>query len=1500
MTAIDQSVGLELLAALVSTSAAKRKKEGGFVAPPELKQAAAKALEITLSEMRRDGFWFLMPHPTDCRLVSFRLYDPLPWDINRGWCDEFADTMVSLLPDADAQEVDDTFERHRHTVVEYEGVYYDALHLDGASLEDIIADLESPNQLIPEIEMRIANLEKELALGLWKEVKPKYFQRSTEAVATSTPKEASYYSPGEVKLFEYHCLESEDSADAELWYRSHQIVTVLSLVEPGGGETQEERAENGEPAVYRVRFSDGFTVDVYEDELSDTKEVWYRPDPPTLKTNSARQTTTTTSAYNSPKSTIIQAGPERVNVLKEKFPEHANHIQWIADQYLEHLGDKNYKYLDWVVRVFKNETVDFKYYQPNTSLRTFFDIVKAFQHLSKQGFIKDKNIANYKGTEQLQNAVQEAAELSRARKDKPVVIYSGPDGTVTEVFSKDQLCSFVGSNGTKWCVTHTEGYWRSYMEKWSAQMFLVEIPHELFTSVLNKVEHSNKFLAWSKDGVVQYYMNYFDLPVNHGMTSGLVKEAKQDLLRETALPDLLSLDKDNSGELATAILKKALGNRKSIVGTPFDLTTLDASLPFTDGLRQLLSSSMRQDDLFLDIVSFENGGLFAFAGNPFIRVRFGFDPDQIILSGYDRDGSPITHGVNISSRSLPRLSPKSSELLFGVLRRLDPLMEKACDEALAETIANVPPEFKKLVQDRYPDKTEKEGFDLALYGIGLRAEKTGIFERAPFVDILRGKAKSHIKLALAKELLLTATREGTVGSLFLNDDSDEDGSIPEVFFNFFRDFLESFMEKLIVDVGLPIRAASFSFFETMDKWQNDRMKYLIKVLNYPQETRDIIINLFHKYVDKAALPNEDPEKPMHSIETSAMFISTASPVVDGDEDEVNLNMTEDVALRVLGRLGIRNFDVLHEMHSGMHGTTFRLPNGKVAKFTDDLSEAKASFKVLRSGSKFPELTKYYDVFGFTTLEEGTIYVIVQEMLKETPETSPWRQLGFNWWSYRTESGDFERKITKSSVEDFASIYYPYNPECEEIQWMYRLEHALRKCNVKYYDLHDNNIMMRGDYPVCIDLGQSDVPGQPASFEIFSENEPMFDIIRDGPLEEESPKQLEILALTLLVQAAGSTPKLLKKQFPENVKEIEELATHDPSGNKYAYLEWMLKQVRNGASVEEVSEKITTFHAIADEFKIPFKAKDLKELDKVIEDNQDKLIEVRTKQGHGQNKDKEPVVLYDKNGYKALEVFRHEDVCELGKGTTWCVSKPETKFFRDYNTPGTRWIFLISPNGERRMAMIRQKHGQKNEDAFIEQLRDEKQEHQKDVGPNDWSRKILDEMGFSAWYGVAVKDSKNILELLKTSRGRKWLFTDVGGWWLSEHGEAWLASPDGQSWLYSPEGHAWIMTDFGGIWLNTIGAIDLWWRSATGKKWIKSEEFFSWLFGNWGGEWLYGSPVGEAWLSSPDGQSWFQSTDGGKKWLLTDHGSDWLNTKKGQAWLASPDGQSWAREHPDLV
>lgn len=82
--------------------------------------------------------------------------------------------------------------------------------------------------------------------------------------------------------FEYHCWESHESGDAEVWYHSHQQCTVLGFsdCDPCGFSTIEERGDAGACLVYRVRFDDGLEWEAFEDELMSSKDNFCRPDPP--------------------------------------------------------------------------------------------------------------------------------------------------------------------------------------------------------------------------------------------------------------------------------------------------------------------------------------------------------------------------------------------------------------------------------------------------------------------------------------------------------------------------------------------------------------------------------------------------------------------------------------------------------------------------------------------------------------------------------------------------------------------------------------------------------------------------------------------------------------------------------------------------------------------------------------------------------------------------------------------------------------------------------------------------------------------------------------------------------------------------------------------------------------------------------------------------------------------------------------------------------------------
>lgn len=92
------------------------------------------------------------------------------------------------------------------------------------------------------------------------------------------------WAPGERAFFEYHCWESLESKDAPAWLRSHQEVSVLGRDDDDADDSEsfDQRAENGQPKAYRVRFDDGLEWTALEDELFVSSDYFVRPAPPAM------------------------------------------------------------------------------------------------------------------------------------------------------------------------------------------------------------------------------------------------------------------------------------------------------------------------------------------------------------------------------------------------------------------------------------------------------------------------------------------------------------------------------------------------------------------------------------------------------------------------------------------------------------------------------------------------------------------------------------------------------------------------------------------------------------------------------------------------------------------------------------------------------------------------------------------------------------------------------------------------------------------------------------------------------------------------------------------------------------------------------------------------------------------------------------------------------------------------------------------------------------------
>ena len=193
---------------------------------------------------------------------------------------------------------------------------------------------------------------------------------------------------GKYFWFEYHCYESDDSCDEEIWYRSHQKVKILSVSEWSFDNLQ-DRIDDGQPRVYKVMFNDGLKYDVYEDELMNSTEDFYRLNPPikNLQEN-IRRILREVNRLN-PTKRVYDYDPVR-DTVPERLPFD---IDKLVDSGVVFVtpaidGDpKSETYKEWTE-------------EPHTHLISLYNV----EHSSEDGWIK-KAITKGASTEQYKNFV---------------------------------------------------------------------------------------------------------------------------------------------------------------------------------------------------------------------------------------------------------------------------------------------------------------------------------------------------------------------------------------------------------------------------------------------------------------------------------------------------------------------------------------------------------------------------------------------------------------------------------------------------------------------------------------------------------------------------------------------------------------------------------------------------------------------------------------------------------------------------------------------------------------------------------------------------------------------------------------------------------------------------------------------------------------------------------------------------------------------------------------
>ena len=154
--------------------------------------------------------------------------------------------------------------------------------------------------------------------------------------------------------------------------------------------------------------------------------------------------------------------------------------------------------------------------------------------------------------------------------------------------------------------------------------------------------------------------------------------------------------------------------------------------------------------------------------------------------------------------------------------------------------------------------------------------------------------------------------------------------------------------------------------------------------------------------------------------------------------------------------------------SGSFGYAFKINSEKAVKITSDDKEAWVA-EFLRQ-QKLPAtspLVRIFDVVELYNTDGEPIYAIVEELLSKAPKK--WKTLATSLLAYDErqepdyDDGSFyfgQKTLDELDDEDLPA---------DEEKWVTKFLKTLIKLDIKYMDLHEGNILMRGDYPVAIDI-----------------------------------------------------------------------------------------------------------------------------------------------------------------------------------------------------------------------------------------------------------------------------------------------------------------------------------------------------------------------------------------------------------------------------------------------
>lgn len=155
-------------------------------------------------------------------------------------------------------------------------------------------------------------------------------------------------------------------------------------------------------------------------------------------------------------------------------------------------------------------------------------------------------------------------------------------------------------------------------------------------------------------------------------------------------------------------------------------------------------------------------------------------------------------------------------------------------------------------------------------------------------------------------------------------------------------------------------------------------------------------------------------------------------------------------------------------------------------------------------------------------------------------------------------------------------------------------------------------------------------------------------------------------MDLLFKIAGKIEDLSKK-YP-NI-DVREVASNDPSNTK-KYLVWMVKQLDQGVSKEDLYPSINLFHNLLQRNQLKdlpksideyASLKDLEDKLKVISEESNREARKRLKE-QMKSVSGLPHIIFENDVFAVTRIDTRAESIALGEGTSWCITMSNANYF----------------------------------------------------------------------------------------------------------------------------------------------------------------------------------------------------------------------------------------------